>query len=75
MAAQAEAQRWEETDWPQILVRYRMLSAFPPVHAHLLTMNSEHKDAARFFTTADALATSAPEQRYLLRMIGQQGRN
>lgn len=113
-AVHAEADRWEETDWPQILVLYQMLEVIAPgpavslnlavaagmaesperglritrrlvddpalsrnhrvhaVHAHLLVMNGQPADAAQSFTRAAALTTSAPEQRYLLRLLSQQ---
>lgn len=113
-AVHAEAHTWEETDWSQILLLYRMLEAMSPgptvslnlavaaamahtpdrgltitrslledpalarnhrvhaVHAHLLAMSGQHDDAMRFFSRAASLATSAPEQRYLLRMVAEQ---
>lgn len=113
-AVHAEAHRWEETDWPQILLLYRMLDAMAPgptvslnlavaaamastpqagltitrtlvddpaltrnhrvhaVHAHLLAMDGQPDASASSFSRAASLATSAPEQRYLLRMAAQQ---
>lgn len=112
-AVHAEADTWQETDWPQILLLYRMLEVMTPgpmvslnlavaaamahtseegltitrsliddpaladhhrvhaVHAHLLAMDGQHEAAARFFSRAASLATSAPEQRYLLRMTAE----
>lgn len=114
-AVHAETQRFEETDWRQILLLYRMLEAMTPgptvrlnlavaaamadtperglaitrglvddpaltrhhrvhaVHAHLLAMDGQHEDAALSFARAASLATSSPEQRYLLRMVAEQG--
>lgn len=115
-AVHADAPIWEQTDWPQILLLYRMLEVMKPgptvslnlavaaamahtpeqgleitrsllddpaltrhhrvhaVHAHLLAMDGEHEAAVLFFSRAASLATSAPEQRYLLRMVAEQER-
>lgn len=107
-AVHDEADKAEETDWPQILALYRMLSEVAPgpmislnlaiaqamvegpeaglealrpladdphlrshhrlfaARAHLLELIGNREDARRTYVEAAELATSGPEQRYLL---------